>query len=209
MAFGSFFKSLKDRLLQAKEKVSASKDNFLATRNTKKESDILKQGGEINYTPRSDRYSYDIPDDTNYDKKWKPKTKEEFDTLSPKGFHRIGDRLAEKKKRKGTMSEDDFDKNFIEKQVSIDSTALSNVQYNPKDKILSVRFQSGKKQYSYPDVTQEQMEAFMKAPSKGEYFMSRIHDQNTLNPGHKPSGNYGVNYRAIFDAIRRKAGTKK
>ena len=37
----------------------------------------LDEGKEITVSPKSDRYTYDFQEDTNYDKNWKPETAEE------------------------------------------------------------------------------------------------------------------------------------
>ena len=57
---------------------------------------------------------------------------------------------------------------------------IKNIQYDPKTELLRVKFSSGNKTYDYPGVPLELVEALMKAPSKGEFFMANIHDQYSM-----------------------------
>ena len=77
-------------------------------------------------------------------------------------------------------AEEQFNNEYREKQISIPSTAIKNIQYNPKTKLLRVKFSSGNKTYNYPGVPMELVEALIKAPSKGEFFMANIHDQYSM-----------------------------
>lgn len=145
----------------------------------------LDEGKEITFKPQSDRYTYENQQDTDYDKDWKPETKEERKTLSPKGYHRIGERSQVKE----DLGIDDENKDFYhEKQISIPSTAIDSFQYDPDTEGLTVKFTSSSKEYFYPGVPLELIEAWMKAPSKGEFFMRYIHDQYSLNKSHRPAG---------------------
>lgn len=98
-----------------------------------------------------------------------------------------------------------------EKTVSVDSTAISNVKYNPKTEGLKVKFQGEGKEYFYPAVPLELIQEWMKAPSKGEFFMEKIHDQYTMNPGHRPAGKsktYGNMSKAQVGKFFRKYSKK-
>ena len=185
--------------------------------NSKKAYERLDKGKKINIAPKSDRYTYSNQEDTQYDRDWIPATSEDRKTLSPEGYYRVGDRAekkqelkdgifnsalarayrkaeAEGKEKSEAIAEarkeanDIFDKEYNEKQISIDSTAIANIDYDPKTEGLWVRFQGGNKKYFYPGVPLELVQAWVKSPSKGEFFMSKIHDQYTMNKGHKPVG---------------------
>lgn len=174
------------------------------TADTKKAYNDLDQGKKISYTPRSDRYTYNESNDTDYNKNWKPSTKEEKETLSPGGFHRVKERAKAKAELQGQMSDQDFNDAYKEKQMSVDSTCLSNLEYDPEDRILAVKFQGNSKQYKYPQVPMELVQGLMKSPSKGEFFMEKIHDQYTLNPGHRPQGKAeGQKYKKYFDRVSK------
>lgn len=77
-------------------------------------------------------------------------------------------------------AEEQFNNEYREKQISIPSTAIKNIQYDPKTELLRVKFSSGNKTYDYPAVPLELVQALMKAPSKGEFFMANIHDQYSI-----------------------------
>ena len=77
-------------------------------------------------------------------------------------------------------AEEQFNNEYREKQISIPSTAIKNIKYDPKTELLRVKFSSGNKTYDYPGVPMELVEALMKAPSKGEFFMKNIHDQYSM-----------------------------
>ena len=68
-----------------------------------------------------------------------------------------------------------------EKQISIPSTAIAKIKYNPHNEILKVKFTSGNKEYTYrPGVPEDLIRRWLEAPSKGEFFMRNIHDQYSL-----------------------------
>lgn len=179
--------------------------------NSKKAYERLDEGKKINIAPKSDRYTYSNQEDTEYDRDWIPATSEDRKTLSPEGYYRVGDRAEKKQELRDDIfnsalarayhegkadpeaeakkeADDIFDKEYKEKQISIDSTAIGNIDYDPKTEGLYVRFQGGNKNYFYPGVPVELVQAWLKSPSKGEFFMSKIHDQYTMNKGHKPVG---------------------
>ena len=194
---------------------------FTNKSNSQQAYNDLEEGKKISLNMNSDRYTYDNKEDNRYDKKWTPKTKEEKETLSPKGYYRQGDRDTEKqtrmsgifnaalnrakkedqdrveslkaegkKKRKTSdkklvekaeqEAKEQFDKEYREKQISVPSTAISNIQYDPDTEGLTVQFASSGKKYFYPAVPVELVQALMKAPSKGEFFMRNIHDQYSM-----------------------------
>lgn len=140
----------------------------------------LDQGGMITFKPKSDRYTYEHQEDTDYNKDWKPETKQEKETLSPEGYHRVGEREQVKKDLQGNVDDKTFNDTYHEKQISVDSTAIDSFDYDPKTEGLTVKFQGNSKKYFYPAVPLELVEAWMKAPSKGEFFMSNIHDQYSM-----------------------------
>ena len=145
----------------------------------------LDEGKQITLSPKSDRYTYENQEDTNYDKNWKPETEEEKKTLSPAGYFRKGEEEAVKQEKGINDTNEDL---YNKKQISIPSTALSSINYDPDTEGLTVKFQGNSKSYFYPGVPLELVEALLKAPSKGEFFLANIHDQYTMNPGHKPVG---------------------
>ena len=145
----------------------------------------LDDGKEITVSPKSDRYTYDNQEDTNYDKNWKPETAEERKTLSPSGYFRKGETESVKEERGINKDNEDL---YNKKQISIPSTAISKINYDPDTEGLTVQFQGENKKYFYPGVPLELVQSLMKAPSKGEFFMANIHDQYTMNPGHRPVG---------------------
>ncbi|MEE3485576.1 MAG: KTSC domain-containing protein [Bacteroidales bacterium] len=153
---------------------------FMNKSDSKEAYDMLDQGQAISVAPKSDRYTYNNQEDTNYDKSWTPKTDTEKKTLSPEGYHRVGERDEKKAELQGDMNDKDFNEAYKEKQISVDSTAISNITYDPKDEGLKVKFKGSGKEYFYPGVPLETVQAFLKAPSKGEYFMNNIHDQYSM-----------------------------
>lgn len=153
---------------------------FMNKSDSKEAYDMLDQGQAISVAPKSDRYTYNNQEDTNYDKSWTPKTDTEKKTLSPEGYHRVGERDEKKAELQGDMNDNDFNEAYKEKQISVDSTAISNITYDPKDEGLKVKFKGSGKEYFYPGVPLETVQAFLKAPSKGEYFMNNIHDQYSM-----------------------------
>ena len=87
-----------------------------------------------------------------------------------------------------------LDEEYHEKQIAIPSTAIKKIKYNPKDEGLKVRFQGGSKEYFYPSVPTELIQRWLKAPSKGEFFMKNIHDQYSI---------FGTNHRAKTKAEQK------
>ena len=194
---------------------------FTNNSNSQQAYNDLEEGKKISLNMNSDRYTYENKEDNKYDKKWTPKTKEEKETLSPRGYYRQGDRESEKKslmsgifnaalnraknedqervnklKSEGKKArrtsnkkltemaekeaEEQFNNEYREKQISVPSTAIKNIKYDPKTELLRVKFSSGNKTYDYPAVPLELVQALMKAPSKGEFFMANIHDQYSM-----------------------------
>ncbi len=194
---------------------------FTNKSNSQQAYNDLEEGKKISLNMNSDRYTYENKEDNKYDKKWTPKTKEEKETLSPRGYYRQGDRESEKKslmsgifnaalnraknedqervnklKSEGKEArrtsnekltemaekeaEEQFNNEYREKQISVPSTAIKNIKYDPKTELLRVKFSSGNKTYDYPAVPLELVQALMKAPSKGEFFMANIHDQYSM-----------------------------
>lgn len=102
-------------------------------------------------------------------------------------------------------AEKEFNDQYAETQASIPSTAIANIRYNPKTEGLNVKFQGGKTSYFYPAVPLELVQRWLKAPSKGEFFMKNIHDQYSIfgkNHGkkseaqHKGVRKYEKSYKA-------------
>lgn len=219
----------------------AVKNIFKNKSKSKDAYERLDRGETIQFSPRSDRYTYNSGADTRYDKKWTPATSLEKKTLAPEGYYRQGDRLEQKtaiysgifdaakkgiKKDHPTYNQDKldneatkeadevFNEEYREKQISVPSTALKTVSYNPDNKILEVKFTSGSKKYDYPHVPLETVQALMKAPSKGEYFMKNIHDQYSLNymrtGTHAPSDRQEIkNYKNYINKIYKEAKAAK
>ena len=63
---------------------------------------------------------------------------------------------------------------------SVSSSAISNVKYDPDTEALNVKFNGSGKHYFYPAVPLELVQALLRAPSKGEFFMKNIHDQYSM-----------------------------
>lgn len=165
--------------------------------------------------PLSARYTFTRQLAGEDNKKFHPKTADEKETLSPRGFFRgkeidqegrnlVNNRLAkveERRKAEGkaplTADQKDLVKEQAENErmyeTDIPSTALKYVKYDPKTQELYVKFQGSNKKYWYPRVPKEKVEELMKAPSKGEYFIKNIHDVYTVNPGHRPENNSSKN----------------
>ena len=55
----------------------------------------------------------------------------------------------------------------------ISSSAISEAAYDEPSQTLHIRFQSGRT-YSYPNVTPEDYQAFLDAPSPNGYLQSQI-----------------------------------
>lgn len=75
-----------------------------------------------------------------------------------------------------------FDKANKGEQIdtSVSSTAIDRIKYDPDTEGLNVKFTSGNKSYFYPAVPLELIQAFLKASSKGKFFMANIHDQYSM-----------------------------
>lgn len=167
---------------------------------------------------------------------WKPTTELEKQTLSPEGYYRIGERAEQKDSRlqdifkrelakvqeeKGhkratakdkleaqTNANREFDTEYNEKQVSVPSTALKSIKYNPKSEALTVRFAGSGKEYFYPAVPLELVQALLKAPSKGEFFLKNIHDQYSMygkdhSKKSKTQQNYIKKYQRAYNKTNK------
>ena len=88
-------------------------------------------------------------------------------------------------------ADEQFKDQYSETQISVPSTAIADIRYNPKSEGLNVKFQGGKTSYFYPRVPLELIQRWMKAPSKGEFFMRNIHDQYSI---------FGKNHRKKSDS---------
>lgn len=87
-------------------------------------------------------------------------------------FKKAFDR-AKKEEQKEEQKGDQID-------TSISSTAIDRIKYDPDTEGLNVKFTSGSKSYFYPAVPLELIQAFLKASSKGKFFMANIHDQYSM-----------------------------
>lgn len=152
--------------------------NAIRADNGKQALRQLDTGIATIFAPRSDRYTRENQEDTDYNKNWTPKTKVEKETLSPENYYRIGERQQEAEKAGANGPNADYVP--PEKQVSIPSTALKKIRYSPKSEGLYVTFTGSNKEYFYPAVPLELIEELIKAPSKGEFFMANIHDQYSM-----------------------------
>ena len=63
------------------------------------------------------------------------------------------------------------------KVISLPSTAIDSVGYNPEEEIASIKFVNGKKVYDY-SVSPEEFKDFMNAPSKGRH-VSKLWNHNS------------------------------
>ena len=172
------------------------------------------------------------------DLSWKPTTEIEKQTLSPKGYYRTRERAEQKESRlqnifsrelekvksenghKKATAKDrleatnnvnrEFDTEYNEKQVSIPSTALKSIKYNPKSEALTVRFAGSGKEYFYPAVPLELVQALLKAPSKGEFFLKNIHDQYSMyGKDHSKKSKTQQNYIKKYQRAYNKANKNK
>jgi vacuolar-type H+-ATPase subunit D/Vma8 len=148
--------------------------------------------------------------------KFKPKTKEERDTLAPIGFFRVGEKEEQKNqkiaeaikkaaeqlgRKKLTKGQEKLVRMQAEAEQpytqDVPSTAIKGIKYDPKTQDLFVTFQGGSKKYWYPRVPKEKVEEMLAAPSKGEYFMQNIHNQYSVNyqnhKSHEHQGYLGSN----------------
>lgn len=152
---------------------------------------IVEDGIEQNKTftlknPRSQRYTTIRQlaggPDSKF-KNWRPTGK----SLSPNGF------MQEQELKNLREKNPELGPSFTE---SVPSTCLKTIKYDPAMESLTVQFQGkNKKKYWYPNVPASEVISMMKAPSKGHYFLENIHDQYTLNPGHRPEENEFNNSR--------------
>lgn len=189
-------------------------------------SDILQQG-EVDSALTDDktiklnnlmseRYTY-LPNVTGKNmQKFKPKTKEERDTLAPIGFFRVGEKEEQKNqkiaeaikkaaeqlgRKKLTKGQEKLVRMQAEAEQpytqDVPSTAIKGIKYDPTTQDLFVTFQGGSKKYWYPRVPKEKVEEMLAAPSKGEYFMQNIHNQYSVNyqnhKSHEHQGYLGSN----------------
>ncbi|MBQ0003575.1 MAG: KTSC domain-containing protein [Treponema sp.] len=201
----------------------AIKNKFANKSKSKEAFDKLSQGQSFTYNPKSQRYTWENKEDSQYDKDWKPTTKKEKKSLSPEGYHRTGDRKSIREQLYNSVknqvkeqiddeqtadaaAKDIVDNQYHEDNISINSTALADVEYDPWNRIFGVHFQNNNEKYEYNQVPPEVVADFMRAPSKGEFFMRNIHDQYTLNPGHIPSNErQKKQYKNYFAQVRKVA----
>lgn len=88
--------------------------------------------------------------------------------------------LDEGKKVSVDIEPKDKDEKGEKIDESVSSSALSNVNYDPDTEALNVQFNGSGKHYFYPAVPLELVQALLRAPSKGEFFMKNIHDQYSM-----------------------------
>lgn len=55
-------------------------------------------------------------------------------------------------------------------QENVASTAIDSVRYDPKKKIMWIRFVGGDKEYAFPNVPKDKIQQFLKAQSKGRFY---------------------------------------
>jgi lysyl-tRNA synthetase class 2 len=60
--------------------------------------------------------------------------------------------------------------------MHVESTAISEIDYDRRDHTLRVRFASGER-YAYADVAPAVHRAFVEAESKGRFFQAHIRDR--------------------------------
>lgn len=203
-----------EKINQNREATTA--DN-LNPNNISKQQQLLNSGKTITLnSPQSSRFTFNdrLAKDSKNVKEFTPVTDKEKDTLSPEGYFRQGDidkvrktlidRAINKRReelksqgKKLTKGREEEIKERMEDQrlyeAQVPSTAIRKVKYNPKTQELFVTFNGSSKQYWYPKVPESEVQKLMEAQSKGEYFLRHIHDQYTVNPGHRR--NTGFNYR--------------
>lgn len=166
--------------------------NYLRPIDNATQNEIVEQGIVENKpftlkNPRSTRYTWGKGEtNQNKFKYWKPKSEKD---LSPSGYF-------QEQQIKKQEEENPQLKELPLHDTTIPSTCLRTVKYDPAMESLTVQFQGkNSKKYWYPNVPANQIINLMKAPSKGQYFLSQIHDQYTLNPGHKADVNKAANQR--------------
>lgn len=194
---------LKDIFHSAASSIKSRKDGREAEKR-------LDDNKSISFKPKSLRYTYEDRANTDLNSKWKPadKNANPDDKLSPKGYFRPmtskkinknydrsvenPDRLEDfyKTNKEFFKNEDEKNDTYNERRnISIDSTAIKQFDYDPKTQGLTVQFQGNSKKYFYPKVPVELIKKWIEANSKGEFFLSNIHDQYSMNPSHKHSTN--------------------
>ena len=58
-------------------------------------------------------------------------------------------------------------------KIKVNSSAISEVSYDKKDRILRIQFARGA-EYDYPDVPEKEFRNLVSAPSVGQYFNRHI-----------------------------------
>lgn len=194
---------LKDIFSQAVSKARSHTDGNEAQKQ-------LNDNKKISFSPKSLRYTYADRSNFNLNSKWKPSDKNASpdDKLSPRDYFRPKtSKNINGKYDRSVVNPDrleDFyrtNKEFFEKKdkmnrtnnerrnIAIDSTAIKNFSYDPKTEGLTVQFQGNSKKYFYPGVPVDLIRKWIDASSKGEFFLSNIHDQYSMNPSHRHSTN--------------------
>lgn len=195
--------TLKDIFHSAASSVKSHRDGREALKR-------LDDNKSIVFKPKSLRYTYEDRANTDLNSKWKPSDKNNNpdDELSPKGYFRPMtskrinknyDRSVENPDRLEDFyntnkaffkSKDEANTTTNERRnISIDSTAIKQFSYDPKTEGLTVQFQKNSKKYFYPRVPVSLIKQWIEANSKGEFFLSNIHDQYSMNPSHRHSTN--------------------
>jgi hypothetical protein len=64
----------------------------------------------------------------------------------------------------------------------VESSNIASAGYDPKTRVLEVRFRGSGRLYRYNDVTPETHADFEKAPSKGSFFARNIRTCHTCEP---------------------------
>jgi KTSC domain len=64
------------------------------------------------------------------------------------------------------------------KRIPVDSTSIASIGYAPEQRILDIEFRESHEVYRYYEVSADEYEEFLQAPSKGTY----------LNRVFKPAG---------------------
>lgn len=180
-------------------------------------SDRMDEGKTITISqPKSQRFTFNRSLATSGPVRdnFKPKSEMEKASLSPNGFF-MGDQLKDKreelKEEKIAQGKAKYKnlglrwtanrakeavadaENARVYETEVPSTAIRKVKYDPKTESLYVSFTDSNKKYFYPRVPKSLIEKWMNAGSKGQFFLNNIHDQYTLNPGHKHSANVAKN----------------
>lgn len=180
-------------------------------------SDAMDNGKTITLSqPKSQRFTFNraLATDGEVRNNFKPETPEQKETLSPNGFF-MGDKLKDKReelknekieqgkakyKNLGMRWTANREKEAVADaenarvyETEVPSTAIKKVKYDPKTESLYVSFTDSNKKYFYPRVPKELIEKWMKAGSKGQFFLNNIHDQYSLNPSHKHTDNMAKN----------------